>query len=140
MIGQRSRGGKSAAGGQLGTGKGTLRLRAKGTATVEEEVGFVLVFCIHLGAALKAPSKSRFLYQTHDHFRLEGQGAADTWGTPPPASSPPSHSPSRLGNISAVPSLSLGQNPGIPSLPANPQQVDCSDSRRQLTPTFSRGN
>ncbi|XP_078387485.1 PDZ domain-containing protein GIPC1-like [Cetorhinus maximus] len=37
MIGQRSRGGKSATGGQLGTGKGTLRLRAKGTATVEEE-------------------------------------------------------------------------------------------------------
>ncbi|XP_067877327.1 PDZ domain-containing protein GIPC1-like [Heterodontus francisci] len=36
MIGQRSRGGKSASGGQLGTGKGTLRLRAKGTATVEE--------------------------------------------------------------------------------------------------------
>ncbi|XP_060710883.1 PDZ domain-containing protein GIPC1-like isoform X3 [Chiloscyllium punctatum] len=37
MIGQRSRGGKSASGGQVGTGKGTLRLRAKGTATVEEE-------------------------------------------------------------------------------------------------------
>ncbi|XP_041033204.1 PDZ domain-containing protein GIPC1-like [Carcharodon carcharias] len=37
MIGQRSRGGKSAPGAQLGTGKGTLRLRAKGTATVEEE-------------------------------------------------------------------------------------------------------
>ncbi|XP_072347021.1 PDZ domain-containing protein GIPC1-like [Scyliorhinus torazame] len=37
MIGQRTRGGKSASGGQLGTGKGTLRLRAKGTATVEEE-------------------------------------------------------------------------------------------------------
>uniref|UniRef100_UPI00398F0B29 PDZ domain-containing protein GIPC1-like isoform X1 n=2 Tax=Pristiophorus japonicus TaxID=55135 RepID=UPI00398F0B29 len=37
MISQRSRGGKPASGGQLGTGKGTLRLRAKGAATVEEE-------------------------------------------------------------------------------------------------------
>ncbi|XP_069783486.1 PDZ domain-containing protein GIPC1-like [Narcine bancroftii] len=37
MISQRSKGGKSVSGGQLGTGKGTLRLRAKGIATVEEE-------------------------------------------------------------------------------------------------------
>ncbi|XP_020391205.1 PDZ domain-containing protein GIPC1-like [Rhincodon typus] len=37
MIGQRSRGGKFASGGQVGTGKGTLRLRAKGIATVEDE-------------------------------------------------------------------------------------------------------
>ncbi|XP_072104367.1 PDZ domain-containing protein GIPC1-like isoform X1 [Mobula birostris] len=37
MISQRGKGGKSASGGQLGTGKGTLRLRAKGVATVEEE-------------------------------------------------------------------------------------------------------
>ncbi|XP_051898108.1 PDZ domain-containing protein GIPC1-like [Pristis pectinata] len=37
MISQRSKGGKSASSGQLGTGKGTLRLRAKGVATVEEE-------------------------------------------------------------------------------------------------------
>ncbi|XP_059848343.1 PDZ domain-containing protein GIPC1-like [Hypanus sabinus] len=37
MISQRGKVGKSASGGQLGTGKGTLRLRAKGVATVEEE-------------------------------------------------------------------------------------------------------
>eukprot|EP00062_Callorhinchus_milii_P026172 gi/632987978/ref/XP_007882854.1/ PREDICTED: PDZ domain-containing protein GIPC1-like [Callorhinchus milii] len=36
MIGQRSRGGRSGTGEQLGTGKGTLRLRSKGLATVED--------------------------------------------------------------------------------------------------------
>ncbi|XP_029440714.1 PDZ domain-containing protein GIPC1 [Rhinatrema bivittatum] len=36
MIGQRS-GGKPATGSQLGTGRGTLRLRSKGPATVEEQ-------------------------------------------------------------------------------------------------------
>ncbi|XP_078285809.1 PDZ domain-containing protein GIPC1-like isoform X2 [Rhinoraja longicauda] len=37
MISQRSKVGKSASSGHMGTGKGTLRLRAKGVATVEEE-------------------------------------------------------------------------------------------------------
>ncbi|XP_055520183.1 PDZ domain-containing protein GIPC1-like isoform X1 [Leucoraja erinacea] len=37
MISQRSKVGKSASSGQMGTGKGTLRLRAKGIATVEDE-------------------------------------------------------------------------------------------------------
>uniref|UniRef100_G3P831 GIPC PDZ domain containing family, member 1 n=1 Tax=Gasterosteus aculeatus aculeatus TaxID=481459 RepID=G3P831_GASAC len=36
MIGQRSGGSRSASGVQLGTGRGTLRLRSKGPATVEE--------------------------------------------------------------------------------------------------------
>ncbi|KAM4717239.1 PDZ domain-containing protein GIPC1 [Anableps anableps] len=36
MIGQRSSGSRSGSGVQLGTGRGTLRLRSKGPATVEE--------------------------------------------------------------------------------------------------------
>ncbi|XP_036408107.1 PDZ domain-containing protein GIPC1-like [Megalops cyprinoides] len=36
MVGQRSGGARSASGSHLGTGRGTLRLRAKGPATVEE--------------------------------------------------------------------------------------------------------
>lgn len=38
MIGQRSGGSRSASGVQLGTGRGTLRLRSKGPATVEQLV------------------------------------------------------------------------------------------------------
>uniref|UniRef100_A0A2D4NDG8 PDZ domain-containing protein n=1 Tax=Micrurus spixii TaxID=129469 RepID=A0A2D4NDG8_9SAUR len=38
MISQRSKGGKNSGCAQLGTGRGTLRLRAKGPATVEEQV------------------------------------------------------------------------------------------------------
>lgn len=38
MISQRSGGSRSASGVQLGTGRGTLRLRSKGPATVEELV------------------------------------------------------------------------------------------------------
>lgn len=38
MISQRSGGSKSASGVQLGTGRGTLRLRSKGPATVEQLV------------------------------------------------------------------------------------------------------
>lgn len=38
MIGQRSSGSRSGSGVQLGTGRGTLRLRSKGPATVEELV------------------------------------------------------------------------------------------------------
>lgn len=38
MIGQRSGGSRSGSGVQLGTGRGTLRLRSKGPATVEELV------------------------------------------------------------------------------------------------------
>lgn len=38
MIGQRSGGSRSSSGVQLGTGRGTLRLRSKGPATVEELV------------------------------------------------------------------------------------------------------
>lgn len=38
MINQRSGGSRSASGVQLGTGRGTLRLRAKGPATVEQLV------------------------------------------------------------------------------------------------------
>ncbi|XP_034263276.1 PDZ domain-containing protein GIPC1 [Pantherophis guttatus] len=37
MISQRSKGGKNSGCTQLGTGRGTLRLRAKGPATVEEQ-------------------------------------------------------------------------------------------------------
>ncbi|KAH0629616.1 hypothetical protein JD844_011827 [Phrynosoma platyrhinos] len=37
MISQRSAGGKHSGSAQLGTGRGTLRLRAKGPATVEEQ-------------------------------------------------------------------------------------------------------
>ncbi|KAM6467757.1 PDZ domain-containing protein GIPC1 isoform 1-T5 [Liasis olivaceus] len=37
MISQRSKGGKNSGCAQLGTGRGTLRLRAKGPATVEEQ-------------------------------------------------------------------------------------------------------
>uniref|UniRef100_A0A452I4U2 PDZ domain-containing protein n=1 Tax=Gopherus agassizii TaxID=38772 RepID=A0A452I4U2_9SAUR len=39
MISQRAAGGKHNSSSQLGTGRGTLRLRAKGPATVEEQVG-----------------------------------------------------------------------------------------------------
>lgn len=38
MISQRSGGSRSASGVQLGTGRGTLRLRSKGPATVQELV------------------------------------------------------------------------------------------------------
>ena len=38
MISQRSGGARAGSGVQLGTGRGTLRLRAKGPATVEELV------------------------------------------------------------------------------------------------------
>lgn len=38
MISQRSGGSRSASGVQLGTGRGTLRLRSKGPATVEQLV------------------------------------------------------------------------------------------------------
>jgi len=38
MIGPRGGGGRGG-GTQLGTGRGTLRLRARGPATVEEQVG-----------------------------------------------------------------------------------------------------
>lgn len=38
MIGPRAGGGRGG-GTQLGTGRGTLRLRARGPATVEEQVG-----------------------------------------------------------------------------------------------------
>lgn len=38
MIGQRSGGSRSASGVQLGSGRGTLRLRSKGPATVEQLV------------------------------------------------------------------------------------------------------
>lgn len=41
MISQRSGGSRSASGVQLGTGRGTLRLRSKGPATVEELVSCV---------------------------------------------------------------------------------------------------
>lgn len=51
MIGQRSGGSRSASGVQLGTGRGTLRLRSKGPATVEELVsvftsGVIACLCI----------------------------------------------------------------------------------------------
>lgn len=38
MLEPRSRGGKTAGESRLGTGRGTLRLRAKGPATVEDVV------------------------------------------------------------------------------------------------------
>ena len=53
MIGQRSGGSRSGSGVQLGTGRGTLRLRSKGPATVEELVStccakLMLVICQYM--------------------------------------------------------------------------------------------
>lgn len=47
-IEPRSNAGKSSA-GKMGTGRGTLRLRSKGPATVEEEVCYVHFIPILLG-------------------------------------------------------------------------------------------
>eukprot|EP00061_Rhincodon_typus_P008960 g32038.t1 len=76
----------------------------------------------------------------HDDFHLEGQGQ-QTYGniTTSKFSSKPLNI--LIWKYVAVPSVALGQNPGIPSLMAlwvNLQLVDCSGSRRQLTTTFSR--
>lgn len=54
MIGQRSGGSRSASGVQLGTGRGTLRLRSKGPATVEELVSvFISPFEQIIGLCLQ---------------------------------------------------------------------------------------
>lgn len=41
MLEPRSKGAKPASDDNIGTGKGTLRLRSKGPATVEEEASFL---------------------------------------------------------------------------------------------------
>ncbi len=41
MLEPRSKGAKPASDNKIGTGRGTLRLRSKGPATVEEEVSYL---------------------------------------------------------------------------------------------------
>ena len=79
-------------------------------------------------------------FQTHDHFHLERQGQQIN-GKTTTCKFPFKPLIILTWKYIAVPSQSLGQNPGIPSLTAlwvNPQHMDCSNSRRQLTTTFSR--
>jgi len=79
-------------------------------------------------------------FQTYNHFHLEGQGQ-QTHGNTTTCKFPSKPLTILTWKYIGIPSQSLGQNPGIPSLTAlwvNPQHMDCSDSRRQLTTTFSR--
>eukprot|EP00061_Rhincodon_typus_P006079 g26329.t1 len=80
-----------------------------------------------------------YIAEFRTHFHLEGQGQQKY------ENGITSKFLSKLTILTwkyiTVPSLLLGQKPGILSLMAlwiNPQQEDCSGSRRQLTTTFSR--
>uniref|UniRef100_A0A4W6FZT1 GIPC PDZ domain containing family, member 1 n=1 Tax=Lates calcarifer TaxID=8187 RepID=A0A4W6FZT1_LATCA len=75
MISQRSGGSRSASGVQLGTGRGTLRLRSKGPATVEE---LVSVFTAPETASWVTATMA--LDETLGDFAFPDEFVFDVWG------------------------------------------------------------